>query len=509
MQEQDRTRDDEGGAPGASLELLGSYLSFAKRAIRTRRLLSLTAFLVVFVFGIAGLAVWPRTYTSDLRLVVQSTGMLDPYDKSLNPLASAYDVITREDNREALVKQLELRKHWDATRAPPLKLKDNLFALVFGKPSEKDIDDALVVMLDSRLNVYSEGNALNISVDWPDPQIARKIATAAKDSFLEARHVEEISVIAEKMSILEGHASRVRGEIEGIARELGRLKTEKLAEIEKAARQVSQAAQVPSAAPAVAPAAPRRPAPPVTPPVMAQASDDLPKLKEEFSSKSGRLKEMQGRRSQNLLEAKGRLAELKFKYTDDHPEVRTTEQRVALLSRESPDESKLASEVQELEKRLERANANAKLEVLGARPRAGGSGATPQPNASEVLPSEILKLLDNSQELDPVVSAQLQTAIGKYGELRSEIRTARIQLDAAQAAFQHRYRIVAAASLPLKPSKPKVSLVLTVVLAAALLAGLLIPIFLELKTGVIVELWQVHQFRLPVLGELSLPPRER
>ena len=43
-------------------------------------------------------------------------------------------------------------------------------------------------------------------------------------------------------------------------------------------------------------------------------------------------------------------------------------------------------------------------------------------------------------------------------------------------------------------------------LFAALLLALLVPILLELRTGIIVERWQVQQLRLPILAELPLPP---
>jgi uncharacterized protein involved in exopolysaccharide biosynthesis len=110
--------------------------------------------------------------------------------------------------------------------------------------------------------------------------------------------------------------------------------------------------------------------------------------------------------------------------------------------------------------------------------------------------------------MDPAVSAQLSTALSKYSELRGEIRSARIRLDTAQAAFNYRYKIVAPASLPAKPHKPKVPMILAIGVLAALGLALLVPIALELKTGIIVERWQVHQLPIPVLGELSMPPRD-
>ena len=51
-------------------------------------------------------------------------------------------------------------------------------------------------------------------------------------------------------------------------------------------------------------------------------------------------------------------------------------------------------------------------------------------------------LLESGVGVDPAVSTQLGGAVGQYGQLRDEIRTALIDLDKAQAAFNHRYRMI-------------------------------------------------------------------
>ena len=60
--------------------------------------------------------------------------------------------------------------------------------------------------------------------------------------------------------------------------------------------------------------------------------------------------------------------------------------------------------------------------------------------------------------------------------------------------------------VPATPSKPAVPKVAAMAIFAALLFALMVPILLELKTGLIVERWQVHQLQLPLLAEVSLPP---
>jgi capsular polysaccharide biosynthesis protein len=502
--------DDEQDGSGANqIELIKSYFAFARRAVGKRRSLTAAIFAVVVVLVSVGLAIWPRSYQSELRMMVQRSSVLDTDDRAANPLQGASDVVTRYENLEALVKQLELAKTWSASRPPALALKDRVLEAFRGTPSEKDFNDALVTMLEGRLWASAEDQNLTIGASWSDPETARRIVEAAKESFLQSRHAAEISVIQEKMSILEGHSTRLRGEIEGIAQELGRVKEEKLAAAEKAARKVSEAAAgTPAPAPRVA--MPRRsePSPAASSPPVTEA--DLATLKEDLETKKRKLSELQGRRQQSQLEAKGRLVDLKLKFTDDHPEVRSAEQRVALLGQVPIEESTLSGEVEALQARVKQVTAAARLDAAAAAApvRPGGTtAASPTPN--DTLPSEILRLLDDSNEMDPAISAQLSTALSKYSEIRGEIRSARINLDTAQAAFNHRYKIVVPASLPLKPSKPKVPLVLGVGFLVALALALIVPIVLELKNGIIVERWQVHQIPIPVLGELHLPPRDQ
>ena len=70
--------------------------------------------------------------------------------------------------------------------------------------------DALVGLLEKRLQVYIGDGTVTIMIDWANDEMAFRLVEAAQQNFLEARHVSEISSISEAISILEGHASGVR-----------------------------------------------------------------------------------------------------------------------------------------------------------------------------------------------------------------------------------------------------------------------------------------------------------
>ncbi len=122
-----------------------------------------------------------------------------------------------------------------------------------------------------------------------------------------------------------------------------------------------------------------------------------------------------------------------------------------------------------------------------------------------MLPPDVTDLL-RQDNLDPGLTAQLSSTVLKYGALRDDLLTTRIELDTAQAAFNHRYQVIIPAEAPTKPEKPKPGLIAGAGLFLTLLLGLLLPVVAELRKGVIIERWQVQQLQLPVLAELHLPP---
>src|SRR4051812_6512804 len=508
MENLEEAEGQGGGAQANQLELLKSYLAFGRRAIRSRRLMAVLIFVGMTALTLGALALWPRTYQCELRLIVQRSQVLDP-DEKTNPLESASDLITRHDNLVAIVDQLDLVSDWERFRPPLMAFKDHLMEKVRGKPDPKAVKDALVNMLDSHLWAKTENNSLTIGSDWSHAETSRRIVEAAKDNFLQARHAAEISVIEEKMSILDGHSTRLRSEIDSIAQELKRMKDEKIAAATKAAKQVGEAAAASNASAASPTSMAIRQLSTRATTAAEHADEDLPGLKEQLETKKHKLSELQARRSQSLADAKSHLVDLELRLTPEHPEVRAAEQRVALLAQETGEETSLKTEVAALEPRVKAGSASAREGGGGSGRVASGGGGSASNGAAEALPSEILKLLDDKGEIDPVIGAQLSTAMYKYSELRNEIRTARITLDEAQAAFSYRYKISSPAVTPLKPTKPKVPLVAAGGIIGGLLLALLIPILLELKTGIIVERWQVAAIPIPVLAELRLPPHDQ
>lgn len=499
-QDHDQQDGDEGGG-GLNPALIASYVAFGKRAVSKRPRRVVGVFLGVAGLVVGLLAIWPRTYHCETRLMSSRSQVLSIRgDDSNDPLRGAADIILRHENLEGLVKQTDLLNVMRLRRPAVLRLKDFLMEHLRGKLDEKTEIAALVWTLGNKLTVTPEANALTIAVDWPDGPTSERIVDGALSNFLETRRVAEISTVSEYIAILEGHATRLRSEVDTIAQQTRQLRDDKRHEAEQALAR-GKAADKAAAPPAVAFV---RRAPVRT---HAEPDEDLTRMKALLEDKERAIKQLDDDRSRRLLDLQNKLSELEAKYTSAHPLVLDTRASIAALSQDSPQVASLRAEVRTIEADMKHRTA---LEQEGTGPVAGGGRVGPADAAvpsAEPLPSEIMGLLqDTNTDLDPAISAQLRYAIDRYSSLRGQISLARVDLDTAEAAFKYRYKVVVPPEVPTKPTKPKVPAILGGGLFGAILLGLLAAIGAELRSGKIVEQWQVEQLALPVLAELRFPP---
>lgn len=490
MSTEDQEEDETGGGQGgASVELLKSYLAFAARAVRARLLLSLGVVLVGLVLSGLAATYYPRSFLCTTVIMGQGNQVLEGWNASSPLFPGAAALITRNENLEAIIRETGLVKKFKERRPPILKLKDDLRAKISGPiPDEYQIS-ALVGTLRSKIGVATDWNTLTINVEWTDGKTAAEIAAAARESFIKNRHSAEMAAFEDKASILEGHSAKLREEIESLAAQIKKRKEEKSEQ-----RRVTTSTTAPAAATTPAPVArveTRRS--PVN-------NERLKLIQQELETKKRRLSEFEGERDRRVREERAKIADLKLKLTPSHPDVVTAEQRLGILAQVPSDVSLLKSEIESLKSEASQLEA---LERSGSGSSRSALGTTAQ---AEPLSSEIIGLL-SEDEADPIFVAQLSGAVSKYGALRDGLRSGRIELDTAQAAFNQRYKIIVPAEVPARPSKPNVALIFGAGFAVSLLLGLLLPVLLELRTGIIVERWQVEHVQLPVLAELQLPSR--
>lgn len=492
--EQDEEDEKEGGGPGgASPELLKSYLAFAIRAVKARKFLTLSVALVGLVLSGLAAYYYPRSFNCTTVLMGQGNQVLEGWNASSPLFPGAAALITRNENLEAIIRETGLIKKFKERRPPLLKLKDELREKISGPMPDEYLIPSLVGTLRTKIGVATDWNTLTINVEWTDGKTAAEIAAAAREGFIKNRHSAEMAAFEDKASILEGHSAKLREEIESLAGQIKKRKDEKVEQRRQATPTPTPATASPAPAARVVEVVRRSPV----------NNERLKLAEQELETKKRKLSEFEGERDRRLREERAKIADLKLKLTPSHPDVVTAEQRLGILAQLPSDMMLLKSEIESLKNEVSQLEALEKSGTVSTRSARPASGAAAQ---AEPLPSEIIGLL-SEDEADPILVAQLSGAVSKYGALRDGLRSGRIELDTAQAAFNQRYKMIVPAEVPAKPSKPNVGLIFGAGFAFALLLGLLLPVLLELRTGIIVERWQVEHVQLPVLAELRLPTR--
>jgi uncharacterized protein involved in exopolysaccharide biosynthesis len=489
MDDGEEAAEQEGGG-GFDAEVLKSYLNFVRRSLRARRLMIVLVLAVGLMLTVAVYKYLPRTYTSQTVLMVDSSQVLEGNWGS-SSLNGAETLIMRHENLEQIVRDVDLIRKYQASRPPILALKDKIIYATLGRPDENVMMAILRGTLESKLTAKVEQGTLTVSIDWFDPKTAAEIVEAARESYVKTRHVAEMSAFEEKLTILDGHASSLRGEIESLVKQSRALVQETSAK--QAARAAASAAMTGDAT-ASGPL-PRARAPSVV-------ANEGPRLREGLDAKRKQLADLEREYEARVQTERRKLDDLKVRLTPIHPEVATQQRRLEAAEQVPSEIALLRSEVHGLEGQVTQ---NDFLARRGgsASGRSVARGAL-APNI-DAIPVEAVQLLDTG-DIDPALAAQLGSAISKYGGLRDEIRSGRIQFDTAQAAFNFRYKVVVPAEVPGAPTKPKAAMVLGAGFFLSLLTALLLPILAQLRTGMVVERWQVAALQLPVLADLHLPP---
>ncbi len=486
--------EDVEESPGQSfnVELLRSYATFGRKAVRAHRLaVGLVAVVGLVLTGLVARH-FPRTYSCTTVLMTVENAILDG-NTGGRSLIGAEGLLLRRENLEQLIKTTDLVHKYAARRPPLLRAKDRIRAALSGPMEDKDIAAMLVGTLESRLAVVAKGDTLEIKVEWSDAATTAELAKAAQDGFIGLRHTSEISAFQEKMGILDAHAAQMREEVDSLAEQMK-------AALEAKTEEVTKAKGAPVAGTKVSRPAMRLAAPE---PRAAVADAELPELRERLAASKQRLTAVEAERTARISTERTKLDELKLRLTPNHPQVITQEGRVSVASEVPSELALLRSEVRDMEVQVKQREAMAKTGPLSAG-RLGLGSSSGSGASADILPADVMRLLDR-EDVDPALSAQMSGAVVRYASLRDEVRGAKLALDTAQAAFNHRYQVLIPVEEPDRPIKPAMPVVVGAGIFLSLLLAFAIPILLELRRGVLVERWQVDHFKLPVLAELRLP----
>jgi len=438
--------DEAGEAVDSAV--LRHRVGFVFGAVRRRKWLALSIFVLVIAATVGWIRRTPKSYHAETKILTKRQQAMPGAVRSNigdeAPTHLAYETIHGRDNLISIVKQTHLvdRSRFDPNS--PL--------------SQEDKVNALVTILDNRLLVSVSEGVLTISIDWPDPQVASELVETTWQNFREARREQEISSIEEVVSILEARAEAVRAEVEEL-------------QIESPG-QTSKAGGSPADARTTA---------------ARHVAVNLPamQLKTKLETTRQMIRDEENFRRRRLEDLRAQLAQRLAMYGESYPSVVSLQQEIQSFSREPPELVALKTD----EQRLDAAYSKRKREPPEGEPsifaeRAGTDARTDRGDGD----------------------TRLTRAMLKYQTILERVETARLDLDASSTAFKHRYNVMWPAKVPTEPATPNVRKLLGLGSALALFLGVLAAVLADIRAGRLVEAWQVeHLLDLPVLAEVERP----
>jgi hypothetical protein len=378
-----------------------------------------------------------------------------------DPAQAAHDAILRRDSLEALVEETGLLERWMETRSPIRRLRDRVEELVTGRErTREERVEALVERLEKRLTIDVPGAApgashaaprdrVVLAVEWYDAPTAKLIVETAARRFFDGQRAREQGLIQNALGVLEGHAQAVRGEVADRVKKVHALEVALLRGQTALTRtDRAQRGRVPEEA-AVA------------------------RLRSALEAKRTAATEVDRVREQRHEDAREELGRLRAMYSEQHPTVQRAKKQVESLEGPAPQVAGMRAEIAELEQELQLAS------------------------------SKVARLVDGESPELEYERTELRVLLAQYATVRDRIDGARVEMQAAQAAFDHRYGFTVPPRLPRRPVGP----VAPLVIAGGLLGGLLLALFvasaLDARSGRLEERWQVERgLGVRVVGEL-------
>ncbi|MGH7284640.1 MAG: hypothetical protein ACRELY_24200 [Polyangiaceae bacterium] len=484
------------------LDQVRNYFHFVSGSLRRRKKLAIATFVSIIAVAVLAIATLPRSYHVEAKLLAQRSQVLairgDSPDASTAPTRGAAETVLKRDNLVSIIHETDLINHYRDHRALSQRALNRVQGMFSSPENDQEQLEDMVNLLGKKLNVWTNDDTVSIAIDWPDAQMAARIVDIAQRNFLDARHAREITALVESIGILQGHVKGLQSDVDEAVKALENLRGNEAGGAKPTASAAAATGESETHETASAKPPPEEHAAP------AQSSGpELTELKASIDADQKAIDDLEGDRKHRLADAQAKMTELRATLTENHPAVVQLKQTITALSTPAPQVAAKRADLGTLQaefasKRAERRDDSA--------PYVTSSVTTAPPQ----LPSEIMRLdSELRDDRDPTVvyaRGHLRDAMEKYSALRAQIQTAQIDLETARAAFKYRYNVLTPAEVPRKPMKPNVLLVLLVALFAAIVSAVTIAVIADVRSGVLVERWQLETILgSPILGEIEIP----
>ena len=460
------------------VQQIGDYIGFVGRAVLRNRMIAAGTLGLMLAATVAGALLWPKTYEIDARLLLQRNevmaSLVNPgrtiSREAESPTHAAEEIVLQRDNLLSLIKETDLIREWERSRAGLLRVKDWVFGL-FRPMTDDDRLDAMVGLLEKRLRISAtQEGAVTFTLRWPNGEIGYQVVDRAIQNFLKVRKQNETSAIADSIAILDRSVQTLE----------------------------AQVSQTMSEVPKRRPITPmRRPAPTAAalPPVPSGPPAELvvraAKTKAALDAKVEEVSRLDNIRRQQLAEAQGRLAQATAVYTEGHPTIVALRQNIAQLQREPADLTAARRDAQNLEAEYDAISSVIQSDRNEAE-AAARKAAIAALGASEPQQPIDYGALGAAEASDPI-SLRLKVELSELATVRERANAARAELSSAQAGFKYQYSMIRPPQVPRRPASPNVPAILGAGALASLLLAIVAAVAADVARGRILEPWQVER----------------
>ena len=433
------------------------------------------------IIGWAGVYAIPETYESNARLYVDTDAVLTPLLRGLaidNSMASQMEIL-----QKTLLSRPNLQKVIDTTSLNT-------------QVTDPQRRERLLIDLNRDIKVNSEGrNLYTISYRNSNAQLARDVVASLVNIFMERATGTNRADMANAQKFLNQEIATYETQLR--AAEQRRLEFRaKYADILPleggggASRLDTGRGAVRDLELQLRDATGRR----------ATLQEELRKTPPTLAASS---------QETSLAAAEAKLVELRSRFTDDHPDVVMTRKLIATL-RTAPQRSEPAASNSGTANRVPVSNPvyeQIKLRVL----EADGTVASLQARLDSARAG--LSRMEELAQAAPQVEAEFQNLNRDYNvlqknyeELLARRESSNLTAAADTGADKVRLRIIDPPQVPSIPIAPNRLLLISLVLLAALGAGVALPVLLSQTDQSISDIGQLRELGLPVLGGISLLP---
>jgi uncharacterized protein involved in exopolysaccharide biosynthesis len=453
-----RTADED--EPLVDTEALFNWARLVPRAVRRRKLVALSVF--VLTIALVTVAAWsmPTAYRAHVRILASplegAPGTVRPQggaDKSeLAP--AAVDVVRSHEVLRTLVHEEHLADSWERTRPLLLRYKDALTQKLTGHAfTEDELEEAVAFVLEKRVTVSVADHVVDIGVSWPEPDAARRIVERMRKSFLDSRTQAELTALRERSAALDAQVESVKKKADATVAELTALTAKK----RKGAK--------PSTVRGLQAEGRWRDLP----------DPQLSALRTKILNARKAIAEREDVQRKRIAELKAQYAEQSANLGPNHPALLDTADKLSALNADTSDVDALRRDEEALVSDFVR---------LGGRD--SDLSVDPAPN----WPTELMT--DDPQVTWLKTQMDLQSSA-----LASAMRAAvdaRVAAASAEAQVPERYTVLQPALTPREPVSVAPFKLIGGGVFLALLLSAFAAVFVELRRGKLEESWQVERW---------------